>query len=223
MKASVSLWSADLLDLRADVRRLEQVADEFHLDVMDGNCVPDLLFGLDFVRALVRSTAVPMDVHLMLTQTATHAAAYAEAGARVVTIHHELCNDVRSVLTALRASGSRAGLVVRLRDGLNPESLHLDLVDRLLVMGTEIGVKGQDLDPSTPQRVETLVSLRRQHRLAFDIFVDGGIRHQTVQKLASAGADGVVPGSLVFGAPNPIEAVSWIHTLGAQISSKGAA
>jgi ribulose-phosphate 3-epimerase len=217
MKASVSLWSADLLNLRAGVRRLEHVADEFHLDVMDGNCVPDLLFGLDFVRALVRSTTVPMDVHLMLTQTSTQAAAYAAAGARIVTIHQELCNDVRHVLKVVRASGSRAGLVVRLRDSLNPESLHLDLVDRLLVMGTEIGVKGEDLDPATPQRVERLVSLRRKHGLAFDIFVDGGIRRQTVQKLASVGADGVVPGSLVFGAPDPIEAVSWIHALGTSL------
>lgn len=126
----------------------------------------------------------------------------------MVTVHQELCDDIRSVLRSLRARGTQAGLVVRLRDSLDPESLHLDLVDRLLVMGTEIGVKGLDLDPATPQRVETLVSLRRQHGLPFDIFVDGGIRQHTIPKLASARADGIVPGSLVFSAPDPIEAVS---------------
>jgi ribulose-phosphate 3-epimerase len=94
------------------------------------------------------------------------------------------------------------------------EDLHLDIVDRVLVMGTEIGVKGKGLHPNAAQRIGTILDLCGQADRRPEIVVDGGIRRETVPLLAQSGADGVVPGSLVFGEPDPCAALNWIHAQG---------
>ena len=211
MKAYASLWSADLLALGEAVDLVDALVDGYHLDTMDGVCVPDLLFGLDFVAALRRRTQKILDVHLMLTKTDAWIDRCAQAGSNVLTVHRPFCQNLAVALDRIRLSGARAGLVVELGDPLSVEELHLDLVDRLLVMGTEIGVKGKGLHPNTPQRIATILELCAQTGRRPEIVVDGGIRRETVPLLAQAGADGVVPGSMVFGEPDPCAALNWIH------------
>jgi len=220
MKAYASLWSADLLALGEAVDLVDALVDGYHLDIMDGVCVPDLLFGLDFVAALRRRTKKILDFHLMLSNTDAWIGRYAEAGSNLLTVHRQFCHDVALTLDHIRASGARAGLVVELGDPLSVEKLHLDLVDRLLVMGTEIGIKGKGLHPNTPQRVATILELCGQAGHRPEIVVDGGIRRETVPLLAQAGADGVVPGSLVFGEPDPCAALHWIHEQRLKTSDK---
>jgi ribulose-phosphate 3-epimerase len=94
------------------------------------------------------------------------------------------------------------------------ENLHLDLTDRILVMGTEIGIKGQDIDPRIGERIKAIVCERDRRQAGAEIFVDGGIRRHTVPMLATAGADGVIPGSLVFADKDPCAAIGWIKSLG---------
>jgi ribulose-phosphate 3-epimerase len=211
MKAYASLWSADLLALGEAVDLVDPLVDGYHLDIMDGVCVPDLLFGLDFVAALRRRTKKVLDVHLMLTNTDVWIDRYAQAGSNLLTVHRRFCHDVALTLNQIRSSGARAGLVVELGDPLSVEDLHLDLVDRLLVMGTEIGVKGKGLHPNTPQRIAAILELCAQTGRRPEIVVDGGIRRETVPLLARSGADGVVPGSLVFSEPDACAALNWIH------------
>jgi ribulose-phosphate 3-epimerase len=211
MKAYASLWSADLLALGEAVDLVDALVDGYHLDIMDGVCVPDLLFGLDFVAALRRRTRKILDVHLMLTNTDAWIGRYAEAGSNLLTVHRRFCQDVAVTLDRIRSSGAGPGLVVELGDPLSIEDLHLDLVDRVLVMGTEVGVKGKGLDPNTPQRIASILELCAQAGRRPEIVVDGGIRRETVPLLAQSGADGVVPGSLVFGERDPRAALNWIH------------
>lgn len=211
MKVYASLWSANLLALGDAVDRVDALVDGYHLDIMDGVCVPDLLFGLDFVAALRRRTKKILDVHLMLTNTDAWIDRYAEAGSNLLTVHRRFCQNVACTLNQIRSSGARSGLVVELGDPLSVEELHLDLVNRLLVMGTEIGIKGQGLHPNTPQRIASILELCSQAGRRPEIVVDGGIRRETVPLLAQSGADGVVPGSLVFGEPDPCAALNWIH------------
>ena len=211
MKAYASLWSADLLALGEAVDLVDPLVDGYHLDIMDGVCVPDLLFGLDFVAALRRRTKKVLDVHLMLTNTDAWIDRYAQAGSNLLTVHRRFCHDVAVTLDQIRSSGAQSGLVVELGDPLSVGDLHLDLVDRILVMGTEIGVKGNGLHPNTPQRIAAILELCAQTGRRPEIVVDGGIRRETVPLLAQAGADGVVPGSLVFGEPDPCAALNWIH------------
>ena len=214
MKAYVSLWSADLLALGEAVDLVDALVDGYHMDVMDGVCVPDLLFGLDFIAALRRRTKKALDVHLMLTNTDAWIDRYAEAGSNLLTVHRQFCPDVSATLIHIQSQGAQAGLVVELGDSLSIKELRLEIVDRLLVMGTEIGVKGRGLHPETTRRIGAILDLCGRVGRRPEIVVDGGIRRETVPLLAQAGGDGVVPGSLVFGEPDPCAALNWIHAQG---------
>jgi ribulose-phosphate 3-epimerase len=211
MKAYVSLWSADLLALGEAVDAVDALVDGYHMDVMDGVWVPDLLFGLDFIAALRRRTKKTLDVHLMLTNTDAWVDRYAEAGSDLLTVHRQFCRDVSITLKQIRSQGVRAGLVVEIGDPLSIQDLHLESVDRLLVMGTEIGVKGKGLHADTVPRIGIILVLCGQAGRRPEIVIDGGIRRETVPLLAQSGADGVVPGSLVFGEPDPCAALNWIR------------
>jgi Ribulose-phosphate 3 epimerase family len=107
MKVYASLWSANLLALGEAVDRIDALVDGYHLDIMDGVCVPDLLFGLDFVAALRRRTKNILDVHLMLTNTDAWIDRYAEAGSNLLTVHRRFCQNVAVTLNDIRSSGAR--------------------------------------------------------------------------------------------------------------------
>ena len=210
MKAYVSLWSADLLALGAAVDLLGDVVDGFHLDVFDGHDVQDLLFGPDLVAALRQRTSAVLDVHLNVTDPDYWAGRFAEAGADMITVQSGPCPDVGATLARIRELGCRASLGLELHEPVSQAAPYLADIDRLLLMGTVIGVKGYDQDPGTAGRVRELVAARPGGP---DVVVDGGIRRHTVPGLAAAGAGGVVPGSLVFGAPDPRQAVAEIQAL----------
>ena len=212
MKAYVSLWSADMLALGEAVALLEDVVDGFHLDVFDGHNVRDLLFGPAVVEALRLRTAAPLDVHLNVTDPDYWIDRFAEAGADMITVQSGPCPDVAATLGRIRAHGCRPSLGLELHEPVSRAVEHFGQADRVLVMGTPIGVKGRDLDPGTVGRLRELAAA--QHGAAApEIGVDGGIRAHTVPSLAAAGADGVVPGSLVFGDSDPRRAVAEIHAL----------
>ncbi|HEX4253743.1 MAG TPA: ribulose-phosphate 3-epimerase [Streptosporangiaceae bacterium] len=212
MKAYVSLWSADLLALGAAVDQLGDVVDGFHLDVFDGHNVRDLLFGPAHVAALRSRTAAVLDVHLNVTDPDYWVDRFAEAGADMITVQSGPCPDLGATLARIRDHGCRVSLGLEVGEPVSQAVPFLPEVDRLLLMGTVIGVKGYDQDPATAGRVGELVSARHGQP-GPDVAVDGGIRRHTVPVLAAAGADGVVPGSLVFGQPDPRQAVAEIHAL----------
>ncbi|HEY5952752.1 MAG TPA: hypothetical protein VIT18_00215 [Terrimicrobiaceae bacterium] len=216
MKASCSLWSADLLALKNSIEILSGCADEFHIDLMDGVCVPHVLFGLDFVAAMRRATETPLDVHLMTRTSVELVDRAVEAGAARLAVHASFCDDVCAILRRIRERGATPVLVVPLDVAIDGRSLPWGFFERVLLMGTRIGIKGVGLDPSIPDRIAALRRWRAAFSLEFEIFVDGGIRSTTAPILADAGADGIVPGSLVFGAPDPIAIVRWIHSLRAR-------
>ena len=206
MRASVSLWSADQLALGAAVDALDGRVDGFHVDVMDGHFGPDLLYGPETVRALAgRARRSLVDVHLVVDDADRWIAPFAQAGAGMLTVHPESCADVAATLAEIAGRGVRAGVALSLETEIAAVAPLLGAVERVLVMGTAIGIKGVDPAPETSARVRELVALRRGPRP--EVFVDGGIRAHTVGAFAAAGADGVVPGSLVFGRADWLEGV----------------
>jgi ribulose-phosphate 3-epimerase len=221
MKASCSLWSADLLALRSAIELLSGHADEFHIDVMDGICVPDILFGLDFVAAMRGITDTPLDVHLMTRTDDGIVDRAVAAGAARLAIHAGYCANVRAALRHIENQGAMPVLVIPLDVAIDERSIPWGYFQRVLLMGTEIGIKGVGLDAGIPERIRTLIGFRTTLGLNFEIFVDGGIRSTTAPLLAAAGADGIVPGSLVFKAPDPVAAVDWIHSLRQSVGSSG--
>jgi ribulose-phosphate 3-epimerase len=212
MQAYVSLWSADLLDVGRAVDLVAGSADGFHIDVFDGHNVDELLFGPDFVAALRRRTTLPIDVHLNVTDPDHWARRFIEVGADLVTVQRRPCPDVRTSLDLITAQGAQASLGIEVDESVSDAADLAGHVQRYLLMGTAIGIKGVGLDPATPQRIRDLRAALPADR-AIPIFVDGGIRPHTVPLLASAGADGCIPGSLVFGDPDPVRAIESLHAL----------
>lgn len=217
MLAYVSLWSADPLALGEAVDQVAEMADGLHIDVYDGHNVPELLFGPDLVAALRKRTSCPLDIHLNVTDPDYWLGRFIDAGADMVTVQSEASADIEATLGAVRERGASPSLGLEVHEPTRRAEEMFDTVDRILLMGTQIGIKGVEPDPGTPRRVAALVQARAQRFGASGgptIVVDGGIRAHTVTGLAEAGADGVVPGSLVFEVADPVAAICALHDLG---------
>jgi ribulose-phosphate 3-epimerase len=215
--ADVSLWSADLGNLQSAVERLSPYADSFHLDVADAHFAGDLLFFPDLVAALRPHTERPFHVHLMVDEPSKMVERFAEAGANLITVHCELPEaEVRRAIGRIRSLGAAAGMAVRLETPVEAVAGYVELLDSILLLGTEMGVKGKDLSPDACSRIAGLSSLLERHsrRARVVIIADGGIRKNTVPRLREAGADAIVPGSLVFQAGDLANIFGWIHSVG---------
>jgi ribulose-phosphate 3-epimerase len=211
--AFASLWSADLLALRDAVRQVEDLVDGFHIDVFDGHNADHLLFGPDMVVALRRTTTKTIDVHLNVDDPCRWIDRFAAAGADTITVQSGPCPDVGEVLAHIRERGCDPGLGVEVHEPIDVAVPFLDVLSRVLLLGTPIGVKGRDLDPATTDRIAALIAARERAGVRPSIIVDGGIRKHTAPMLAGAGADGVIPGALVYGDRDPRRAASEIAHL----------
>jgi ribulose-phosphate 3-epimerase len=207
VQISPSILSADFARLADEAAAVSGAADWLHVDVMDNHFVPNLTLGLPVVEALLKHATLPLDCHLMIEDPDRHAPAYAEAGARNVTIHAEAAKAPVRTLRAIRAAGARAGLAVNPGTPVEPYEDLLPELDMLLLMTVEPGFGGQKfLDLVLPKlrRARDMVSA---HGKQIWLQVDGGVSEQTVERCAEAGADVFVAGSAVYGADDPARAV----------------
>lgn len=211
MRAFVSLWSADPLAVGEEIDVVDDVVDGYHIDVTDGHFVPQLLFGPDFVAAVRQRTRRTLDVHLMVARADEWIAPFADAGADMITVHDRSCTDTTSTLRRIDDLDVAPSLGLETDEPIDLAVRHLEHVERVLVMGTELGVKGVDVAPALYDRTTRVVSAAQRSRRRPEVFVDGGIRDHTVPRIAAAGADGVIPGSLVFSAADPVGAVRWVR------------
>jgi len=206
--------------LSADLDRLaEQVgaaaaggADWMHVDVMDGRFVPTITFGSPMVRALRRITDLPIDVHLMVQEPERYIEEYAEAGARVFTIHPEATIHVQRHLDTIRAAGMLAGLALNPGTPLGYLEEVLDSVDLVLVMSVNPGYGGQRYLPAATGKIRRVRELLSRHRSPARLEVDGGITQATIRGAWEAGADTFVAGTAVFGAPDPARAIAELRS-----------
>ena len=212
--ADVSLWSADLANLAAGIERIEPFADSFHIDVSDAHFAPSLLFFPDLVRAIRPLTKRPFHIHLMVERPTTLIEDFVASGADVITIHAEVGkSEAAAAIQAIRHAGRSAGLALRLDTPVAAFKPYLDHIDALLLLGTVLGVKGQDLAPEACDRLASAASMLCERRAGVRLIADGGIRSHTVPLLRRAGADVIVPGSLVFQSRKMVETFSWLRAL----------
>jgi ribulose-phosphate 3-epimerase len=211
-----SLWSANLAALGEDVSRAAPLVDLFHLDVGDGRFVPSLLFFPDLMAALRPLTQAPLHAHLMVDDPVPIAEAFAAAGADLVSVHVEAGDHVTEAVKAITAHGKAAGLALRVDTDPAAVLPYLDDIDAVIMVGTPLGTKGTTASPETYRRITRTLGLLTQHAPHRDIRIlaDGGIRPETVPRLAAAGAHGVVAGSVLFGADDLATAARWLHTGG---------
>ncbi|MEW2504373.1 MULTISPECIES: ribulose-phosphate 3-epimerase [unclassified Amycolatopsis] len=207
-----SILSADFARLGEEIAAIahpgETRADWVHVDVMDAHFVPNLTLGLPVVEALLKSTDVPLDCHLMIDDPDRWAIGYAEAGAYNVTVHVEAANDPVKLAKNLRAAGAKAGLSVKPGTPLEPYVETLKHYDTLLVMSVEPGFGGQSFMPDVLEKVRTARRLVDTGHLKLLVEIDGGINAETIEQAAEAGVDCFVAGSAVYGADDPGRAVA---------------
>ena len=203
-----SILSADFSRLGDEITGVARAgADFLHVDVMDGQFVPDLTFGPILVRAMRRLTSLPLDVHLMIVEPLRFLEAFAAAGADHLIVHLEAVENPVLALRAIRARGLRAGLSIKPGTDLVPYLRVLPECDLALVMTVEPGKGGQPFLPGSPQRIAAVREAIDQGNLDCLLGVDGGIDAGTAAIAARAGADTFIAGNSIFGAGDPPQAL----------------
>ena len=201
-----SILSADFARLGAELDSVSS-ADWVHVDVMDGRFVPNITIGPLVVAACKRATRLPLDVHLMIVEPDKYLQDFRDAGADVITVHAEACTHLHRSIQAIKATGAKAG--VALNPHTPPEVLDyvLDDLDLILAMTVNPGFGGQSLVESVLRKVTTLRQTLDRRGLSTLIEVDGGVKPDNAHRFTDAGADVLVAGSGVFGAPDRTEAI----------------
>lgn len=212
IQCATSLWSADLVNLAADIRRVEPFSERFHIDVADGHYVHNLLFFPDQVRAIRACTRLPLEVHLMVTDPESWVEPFIEAGADGIIFCLDSSRDAPALLRTLKAAGKEAGVSILITESLDLLESCWEYLDILTIVGTAMGIKGASMDASVPPKIAQARTIIRQRRLKTVIEADGGIRRETVPLLKAAGADFIVPGSLMF-KEDPHTMRAWLASL----------
>ena len=191
-----SLLLCDFANLEKEVRLLEEAGVEcLHLDVMDGNFVPNLSYGMPIVDALRKVTDLMLDVHLMIRNPTAYAPQFVDAGADLITFHIEAIKQPSDLLAQLRSQGVAAGLAINPSTDMSLVSPFVNECDLVLVMSVEAGFGGQKFNSVALNR---LSDLRKMHGADLLLEVDGGVNETTVGQCTANGADLLVVGSAIF-------------------------
>lgn len=198
-----SLLAADFADLKGQIALAEEGgADWLHLDVMDGRFVPNITIGPPVVRAVRRRTSLPLDVHLMIADPDRYLEEFRSAGADSITVHYETCPHLHRTVQKIRSIGARAGVCI---NPATPETLLSGILadaDMILVMSVNPGFGGQTFIPSSVEKIRRTAAMARSMHPGIAIEVDGGIDTTTARRVVDAGANVLVAGKSIFGAPD---------------------
>jgi len=199
-----SILSADFAHLAEEVAAAGRGGGAaIHVDVMDGHFVPNLTVGPLVVKSLRRATPLPLDCHLMVEDPDELIPAFAEAGANWLSVHCEACRHLDRSLRHIRNHGMEPGVAINPATPVEVLDEVLPLVHHVLVMTVNPGFGGQKFIEYTLGKVRRLAGVRQQRGLAFKIEVDGGVAHDTVERVVQAGAELLVAGNAVFGGGHP--------------------
>lgn len=199
VRIAPSILSADFANLGAEIRAVSEAgADLIHVDVMDGHFVPNLTIGPLVVKAARSHSRLPFDVHLMIAPVDPFIAAFAEAGADIITVHAEAGPHLHRSLQTIKALGKKCG--VSLVPSSPPALVEhvMDIVDLILIMTVNPGFGGQSFIASQLPKIRTIREMIDRSGRAVDLEVDGGINATTARQVVEAGADMLVAGSAVF-------------------------
>ncbi|QIV78421.1 ribulose-phosphate 3-epimerase [Fervidobacterium pennivorans] len=198
---SASILAANLAHLSEEVKRVQELIDEIHLDVMDGHFVPNLTFGFPMIEALRTFTNMPIDAHLMVTNPTELIKGFVEKGATRITVHQEVCYHLHRTVEYIKSFGAEAFVAINPATPLSTLDEILPYVDGILVMTVNPGFSGQKFIPTMLDKIKRLNDIRKGRELNFKIAVDGGVGNENAVELVRAGVDILVMGYGVFRNP----------------------
>jgi ribulose-phosphate 3-epimerase len=194
-----SILAADFSRLGEEIEAVERGgAGILHVDVMDGHFVPNITVGLPVVQSLARSTRIPIDAHLMISEPGRYAAEFVNAGAKMVSVHVEADANLHRTLMSIKSAGAQAGIVLNPATSIGAVEEALQFADYVLVMSVNPGFGGQQFIPESIDKVRRLRQLITERQLNVRIEIDGGIDRANIERVVGAGAEIIVAGSAIF-------------------------
>ena len=218
IRLAPSILSANFAALGEDIRKVEDAgAHIIHVDVMDGHFVPNITIGPVVVRSIKKVTKLPLDVHLMITDPDQYIPAFVEAGASMLTVHAEATVHLDRTLNFIRSQNVLVGVSINPATPLSVVEHALGLADMLLIMSVNPGFGGQRFIPYTVEKIRRARQIIDERNYRCVIEVDGGIDSDTIPAVVKAGAEVLVAGSAIFGAPDPGRKVQELLEIAASV------
>lgn len=209
-----SILAADFANLEREVKMLnESQADWIHVDIMDGEFVPNISFGIPVTEAIKRHAKKPLDVHLMIVHPERYVEAFQKAGAETISVHIEACNHLHRNIQQIKALGCKAGVAVNPHTSVSALENTIADIDLICMMSVNPGFGGQKFIENTYQKVKQLKELIRQTGSKALIEIDGGVNLANAKPLKEAGADVLVAGNFVFSASDPKSVISQLKSV----------
>lgn len=203
IKIAPSILASDFSKLGDEIRKVEEAgADIIHIDVMDGHYVPNISIGPPVVKSIRKVTKLPFDVHLMIENADAYIDSFADAGANILSVHPEACTHLHRTLQKIRQRGVKPAVALNPATSLSAIEWVLGEVDMILLMTVNPGFGGQAFIDAMSPKIAELKELLARKGINPDIEVDGGIDLSNIGTVTKAGANVIVAGSTVFGAPD---------------------
>lgn len=198
-KISPSLLACDFSKIGEEIKKLEfSGSDMIHLDVMDGHFVPNITFGAPVIKSIRKTTGLPFDVHLMISEPLKYISDFAAAGADIITFHAESESDIMKTILKIKECGKKVGISIKPKTDTKILFPYLKYIDVVLIMTVEPGFGGQEFMEDQLQKTLILKNEAQKNNLSFDIEIDGGINTETIEIIKHYPVDICVSGTCVF-------------------------